>query len=265
MVLARRFRFQACERGYTASMKWIGTTLSVVLLAFYLLCQLLMTRKQEYLPFEQSSELRRHSALEHLERHDNFDVPVPSSYISMLTVHSKPDCRDRICIHFLTKADVPHFKYCMTKTRIRREPMRSKCHFINSTGRSPVALASFPGSGNTWVRGLLQEVTGICTGGIYCDTTLRQNGFPGERIASGVVLVVKTHQTDPRWTNVYYSKSTPFKYFNRLVDVPVYSSAIFIVRNPFRAIVAEWNRQQTTDSPDNHINYIGKEYFSELL
>ena len=27
-----------------------------------------------------------------------------------------------------------------------------------------MALASFPGSGNTWVRGLLETATGICTG-----------------------------------------------------------------------------------------------------
>jgi hypothetical protein len=34
-----------------------------------------------------------------------------------------------------------------------------------------VGLVSFPGSGNTWVRGLLQKVTGICTGmyfELYC-------------------------------------------------------------------------------------------------
>ena len=39
-----------------------------------------------------------------------------------------------------------------------------KCRFMNGTGRGVVGLVSFPGSGNTWVRGLLQAVTGICTG-----------------------------------------------------------------------------------------------------
>ena len=39
------------------------------------------------------------------------------------------------------------------------------CHFINGSRRAPVALASFPGSGNTWVRGLLEMATGVCTGG----------------------------------------------------------------------------------------------------
>ena len=44
---------------------------------------------------------------------------------------------------------------------------------------SVVALASFPGSGNTWVRYLLQQTTGIITGSVYKEHTLLRNGFPG--------------------------------------------------------------------------------------
>ena len=50
---------------------------------------------------------------------------------------------------------------------IRRNVAGTKtgpCHFINGTRRAAVALASFPGSGNTWVRGLLEKTTGVCTG-----------------------------------------------------------------------------------------------------
>ncbi len=172
-------------------------------------------------------------------------------------------CRDQICSQFLTDLDMPHWKYCWKKTKLYKEPERSMCHFVNGTGRYPVALASFPGSGNTWVRGLLQQITGVCTGGIYCDTTLRQRGFPGEGIRSGITLVVKTHQTDPRWSGVTYSQSEPFKYFNKLRDVPVYSAAILVVRNPYDALVAEWHREQTESLPDNHIDHVGMEYFSK--
>ena len=42
-----------------------------------------------------------------------------------------------------------------------------KCRFMDGTHRAPVALASMPGSGNTWVRGLLQQATGICPGQFY--------------------------------------------------------------------------------------------------
>ena len=38
------------------------------------------------------------------------------------------------------------------------------CHFMDGSRRAAVALASFPGSGNTWVRGLLEKATGVCTG-----------------------------------------------------------------------------------------------------
>ena len=44
---------------------------------------------------------------------------------------------------------------------------------------SVIALASFPGSGNTWLRYLLQQSTGIITGSIYKDQALLKNGYPG--------------------------------------------------------------------------------------
>ena len=57
-----------------------------------------------------------------------------------------------------------------------------------------VALASFPGSGNTWLRYLLQQLTGVLTGSIYNDGDLSRHGFPGEHHQGGDVLVVKTHE-----------------------------------------------------------------------
>ena len=52
-----------------------------------------------------------------------------------------------------------------------------------------VALASFPGSGNTWVRYLLQQATGILTGSVYKDYALLKNGFPAESIVNGWEIV----------------------------------------------------------------------------
>ena len=176
----------------------------------------------------------------------------------------KPDCKNKLCSGFLTRLDTPHFKYCFRKSRLRQEPEKSTCRFISGKRRSPVALASFPGSGNTWARGLLQDTTGICTGGIYCDKTLRKNGYPGECIRSGVVLVVKTHQTSPWWKGVHYKKSDSPKYFAKNWHIPVFGTGIFLMRNPYDALVAEWNREQTVRLADNHVNYVGKEYFSKL-
>ena len=48
--------------------------------------------------------------------------------------------------------------------------------------RNLTALVSFPGSGNTWVRQLLEEVTGVYTGSIYCDSVLKISGFLGNHL-----------------------------------------------------------------------------------
>ena len=42
------------------------------------------------------------------------------------------------------------------------------------------ALISFPGSGNTWLRRIIEEATGVYTGAIYCDKGLKKKGFYGE-------------------------------------------------------------------------------------
>ena len=55
------------------------------------------------------------------------------------------------------------------------------------------ALFSRPGSGATWVRHLLELATGYETGSVYRDSQALLNGFSGEGIKDGSVLVVKDH------------------------------------------------------------------------
>ena len=42
--------------------------------------------------------------------------------------------------------------------------VKGDCCFMSGKGRQVIGLASFPGSGNTWLRGLLEKATGVCTG-----------------------------------------------------------------------------------------------------
>ena len=42
--------------------------------------------------------------------------------------------------------------------------MQGGCGFIDGRKRAAVGLVSFPGSGDTWLRQLLETATGICTG-----------------------------------------------------------------------------------------------------
>ena len=114
-------------------------------------------------------------------------------------------------------------------------PAGKRCRertFLNQ--KSPlVALVSFHGSGNTWVRHLVEQATGIFTGSIYCDPGLKA-AFPGEFVVSGNVIITKTHQADsvelPEDIKMFTGKS----YFDK---------AIVIVRNPYDALVSEANRR----------------------
>ncbi|XP_037049867.1 WSCD family member AGAP003962 [Bradysia coprophila] len=91
-------------------------------------------------------------------------------------------------------------------------------------GHNLIALASFPGSGNTWLRYLLQQATGIYTGSVYKDFGLLKSGFPAENIFNSSVLIVKTHEWGPNaWEH--------------------FGKAILLVRDPDKAIIAEFNRQ----------------------
>ena len=61
----------------------------------------------------------------------------------------------------------------------------------------PVGLISYPGSGNTWVRHLLQMATGILTGTIYNEKAFQiktGSNFPYlGNVAKNLWLVIKDH------------------------------------------------------------------------
>lgn len=125
-------------------------------------------------------------------------------------------------------------------------------------------LLSHPGSGNTWMRYLLERLTGICTGSIeYLQPDMekageyerhnvkekrtgRRTGFPWmtycvtgffcervrlERTGSVLAIAYKAH---------WHSRK-----FNL-------SKAILLVRNPFEATIADFNRMA---SGNNHTGY----------
>ena len=49
--------------------------------------------------------------------------------------------------------------------------------FIRNGSHPPMALASYGGSGNTWIRGLIERLTGYFTGSVpFIDTALYMKG-----------------------------------------------------------------------------------------
>ena len=177
-------------------------------------------------------------------------------------------CKETNCKEFLSDKEISAMKKCEGEVRKHPgTPMEGgKCSFMNGQGRIPVALASSEGSGNTWIRGLLERVTGICTGFIYCDYVMRSRGFIGEGIKSGSVSVVKTHTIAPQWHGMKYQK--PIQMAETL-----YGSAVFVIRNPFDSLIAEWNRWATNTiliknhlpHNESHTNVIPRMLFSKHL
>ena len=83
--------------------------------------------------------------------------------------------------------------------------------------RGVYLLQSYPGSGNTWVRHLIEELTGVFTGSVYCDQLLIASGMWGEGMDTQYVSVVKDHMPSYRLKR---------------------SAIIGIVRNPYHAIMS---------------------------
>ena len=59
----------------------------------------------------------------------------------------------------------------------------------------PTALVSFPGSGNTWIRFLIEAATGVFTGSVFNDPAIARAGYKGEVVdyTDGTTLLQKTH------------------------------------------------------------------------
>ena len=164
----------------------------------------------------------------------------------------------------LSPPEMKDYERCTRTAKRRGDIEPPSCKFIRGR-REIVALASFPGSGNTWVRGLLQKASGYCTGSLYCDTDLRRHGFSGEAVAGPAVLVVKTHKADGTFKhNWSTNQSSRIKF----------SSAILIVRDPFFALVSERHRTAFVHKPrpgsvqdpmSKHTSSIGARFFGEGL
>ncbi|XP_077977094.1 sialate:O-sulfotransferase 2-like [Glandiceps talaboti] len=128
------------------------------------------------------------------------------------------------------------------------ETLNCSVRFPNwsSKTRPLVALVSFPGSGNTWTRHLLEIASGIYTGSIGNDRGLFRGGFRGqlEDYRKGNTLIVKTHYCDRKHE---------------------FSSAILLIRNPYNAIIAEYRRRHGDHVSRFPLQNITGKYWEEFV
>lgn len=111
--------------------------------------------------------------------------------------------------------------------------------------RVPPLLYSFPGSGNTWLRLLIDFSTNVYSGSVYSDKSLLKI-LPGERKCDGSVSVIKAHPHLQTFAH-FNSGDLPSKCTSLLRHLPV-SRMVFLLRDPFSSIFSEYTRRTTAGS-----------------
>ena len=125
--------------------------------------------------------------------------------------------------------------------------------------KSPTWLMSYGGSGNTLTRVIIEYITSIWSGSTKGDDGLARLGFKGQRKCKrdDGVLIVKSHPEQHNMENMDLECWDRFgsnyaKQYAVLIDN---ISAIFIIRNPFRAIFAMYNYKYGRGQ-DRHIHTV---------
>jgi len=92
-----------------------------------------------------------------------------------------------------------------------------------------VALASYPGSGNTWLRHLFHVTTGVWTGSVYNAQEIFDD-YPGEArdCNDHSVYGIKIHWRDAGTGNCYIN----------------FDQSVIILRNPYHSMLSEYNRRK---------------------
>ncbi|NWI93818.1 WSCD2 protein, partial [Pitta sordida] len=146
---------------------------------------------------------------------------------TLFPLHERED--EQLCAH---KCAGEEFESCGTADYLlvyQTQVQDNRCmdrRFLPSRAKQLVALASFPGAGNTWARHLIELATGFYTGSYYFDGSLYNKGFKGERDhwRSGRTICIKTHESGQK-------------------EIESFDSAILLIRNPYKALMAEFNRK----------------------
>lgn len=172
-------------------------------LAFFLIMFVTLNHLQS--PVKDSEERTDTSTVLEIVAQNSSSVPLkcnPNRIVTSSKLESRhPWSGDPKCARFITSHMIPH------------------C-------RPAVALASYPGSGNTWVRYLVEGATGIFTGSRYKDLQIQMYGLWGEirNWADGTTIVQKTHDANEAHVTKDFD-----------------GRAILLLRNPYSAILSDHN------------------------
>ncbi len=132
------------------------------------------------------------------------------------------------------------------RTSPLRDCLRGARPFRPARNAAPTALWSAPGSGNTWLRLLIEYSTGLATGSVYADGQLAavmpSEGWPtATRADCRDMIALKTH------AGLTDHAASPTAVCGGAI-----SRAIFLVRHPFAAAWAEFQRSVFWRSSQSH-------------
>ena len=105
------------------------------------------------------------------------------------------------------------------------------------------ALVSYPGSGNTWIRYLVEAATGVFTGSIFNDKSILRAGHHGETrdYREGSTILQKSHHRA-----LYVSHYSKYGLTWRRHHVAQFGGrGVLVIRNPYKAILSYWNFKRT--------------------
>lgn len=141
---------------------------------------------------------------------------------------------------------------CETKFLMRR----FKALIKRNETSSPSLLYSFPGSGNTWTRLLIDYSTGVYSGSMYHDRALFDI-LPGERHCNHKVSTIKAHPHLQTFNILSHGNLYPKKCTNG--NIHSFQRAILLIRDPFDSIFSEFQRRWS----GSHIGGILKSSFNK--
>jgi hypothetical protein len=142
---------------------------------------------------------------------------------------------------------------------------REKCHSLfhqrsflpESQKHLPPLLFTFPGSGNTWCRLLIEYGSGIYTGSVYNDDKLL-TALPGEFTCNWQVSAVKAHPHTHRASDLLSGHYLSDNDKCRKGNIQRFERFVLLIRDPFDSIWSEFQRRVS----QSHVAGIPKDSFS---
>ena len=120
--------------------------------------------------------------------------------------------------------------------------------FSEKERRPPPMLYTFPGSGNTWGRLLIEYATGVYSGSVYNDKSLLEV-LPGEFTCNFQVSVIKVHPHTHPGIELVDGTFNSDEHKCMRSNLRKFERALLLVRDPFDSIWSEYQRRFT----QNHV------------